>query len=412
MAWNFDNIFHYNTPHPTRDMAFDGRDVWVISGTSSTLARLSILGYWDINSQYEGIYDGYFPDFYNTLQNSSDEPILYEYADIDLAPYLSGSEFVAQIVKVYDKMYISVVVNFDNPNVPISVDRNRLVKFLVFDIPTKSYDSTVNVTVTNARSGIGYQNNKIWFTDFAQLGDDPLDRQKLYYYDTINDTFSSGVNIPGPKQFTQRKIVTGNQGNVIVSNQNNNSILKFDDTNGAFVSEHIINRDPTGFYVRGDGTILIGSADGMMTTFDQSANTATNEDYATTSLPEDVADDGTYIWSIIPGLTRTLKSTTTDNFRFVSSNGDDYNINETLDDNNSFKQVSFKKMFLTPSITYQYWDGTNIVDRTVRPYLFLLSNNYVQAVRTQALFRRNIIRVRCNAMIGTGPEKYYGETFE
>jgi hypothetical protein len=401
MAWKIDNVFYHNLPN-ARDVAFDGRDLWAVSTT-----RIDVLGYWAIESNYEGVYAGTFPDIFNTLNDEEEKPIFFLYETI--TPTLNSGEFLSQVIKFYDKMYVTVAVDFDTPAVPITVDRDRLVAFLVYDIATRSFVKRINVTVNNARANIGYQRDRIWFLDMAQKDDGSPDTQKLYFFNLLTETFSSGVTVPGRKQFASRRIVNSGQNNVIVTAQNDNAIIKFNDTTGAYVGTYIVNRDPTGFHIRGNANteILIGSSDGMLSVFNFTTNVVTHEDYATTDLPLDIADDGSYVWAITPILTRTKKTDATDNFRYLASENKDYTI-----DTSNFIQTSFRRLIITPTVTYDYWNGSSIATRTVRPYVIVVSTSYIQGFRTQAIYRENVIRINCNAMIGTGPEKYYGETYE
>jgi hypothetical protein len=407
MAWKIDNVFHHNVPS-AQDMAFDGRDIWVISPTTVT-----VLGYWDINTKYEGIHTGFFPDQFDTRNNINNEPVLHVIitgSPGDVGYPLNSGEFLSQIIKFYDKMYITVAANFDTPAVPITVDRDRLVAILVADIATKTIIKRIEVTVPEARANVAYQHDRMWFLDMAQKDDGSPDTQKLYFLNLLTETFSSGVTVPGRKQFASRRIFNSGQSHVIVTAQNDNAIMRFDDTTGDYIGTYIVNRDPTGLFNTGNANndILIGSSDGMISLYNYNTNVVTHQPYATTDLPLDIADDGTYLWAITGlTLTRTRKDGNPDNFRYLSGENKDYTI-----DTSNFKQTSFKKMFITPYITYDYWNGSAVVQRTVRPYVFLLSSNYVQCFRTQALYRENIIRINCNAMIGTGPEKYYGETYE
>lgn len=408
MAWNFDNVLTYElsgSPQPNEDfvgMEFDGRDVWVASE-----GHVVVLGYWDQNSNYEGVHGNeYYPDFY------PDAPLLYEYAYIDCSSYLSGSEVLDTIVKVNDHMYVSVVDDIADTvlNETTITTRRELKKLLKFNIASKSYVSTITVTVTNPSHEIVAQHDKIWFTDLAQEDDVSTDRQKLYYYDTVGDSFSSGVAIPTRKQFLPRAMANGRDTYVLLSNNNDNSIMKFNDSTGAWVSEVITNRDPTFIHVSQDRLALVTGADGMVSVVDQVADTSTNL-YSTFSIADGLVDDGTYLWSIIPGLARTDKTGSPyfDNFRYMSGGGENYALLEY-----KFQETTFKQILVTPSFDYQYYQGGSpaFVTRTVRSYIFLRSDNWIHAFRLQALYRENYIQIRATGMVGTGNEAYYGETTE
>lgn len=381
-------------------MGFDGRDVWV-----TTSSAVSVYGYWDESSNYEGIHNEYFPDFYIP------EPQLNLEASIDLSAYLSASEILDDVVKVYDHMYVAVVIPVPDIVLPdATISRFKLTKLIKVNIATRSFVSVHTIPISNASYNITSQNNKVWFTDLAQEGNSGSDRQKLYFYDTNLDTFSAGVDIPSKKQFDFRVITNGRDGWVLLGNNNTNSILKFDDTTGTFSAEIIVNRDPSTIYVDGNRDVIVGSADGMVSVADQTTNTATNL-YSTYSQAVGLVDDGTYIWSLIPSLARTLKSTTTDNFRLMVSffpefePTADYALSE-----HKFDSVSFTQILITTQFDYQWWNGSSFDTRTVRPYIFCLSQTGIQAFRTQALYRTNTINVKGTAMIATGSEAYYGET--
>lgn len=404
MAWNFDNILKATVPS-TKRMGFDGKDVWVSDDTG-----ISVFGYWDSNANYEGLYGGYYPDFY-------DSPKLNLEATIDLSSYLSGSEVLDEIVKVGNSMYVAVILPIPdvslpdlvpNPNappdfIPLIVKRWRLTSLIQIDIVSKTVVQEI-VTPGTASYNITSQNNKIWFTDLASTSDTGQDKQKLYFYNTLTSSFSSGEIIPTKKQFQFRVIANGRDNWVLLGNNNSNSILKFDDSTGVFVSEVATNRDPSAIYVNGDRLALVASADGMVTEVNQATDTSANV-YSTFTQASNIVDDGNFLWSSLPLLARTDKSGFVDNMRVTTGANEDFAL--AVD---KFDDVTFTQLLITPEFAYQFWNGASFDTRIVRQYVFCLSPNHIQAFRVQALYRTNTINIRGTAMIATGVESYYGET--
>ena len=397
MSWNFDNILKADTPNAQR-MGFDGRDVWV-----SLPSSVSVYGYWDENANYEGIHGEYFPDFFIPA------PKLNLEASINLSAYISGSESLDDIVKIDDHMYVAVIDSVPDVSIPdndgtLVVQRWKLTKLIKVNITTKAYVATYTMPA-NASYNITAQNNKIWFATLAEQDDSNDDSQKLHYFNTLTNTTSAGVDIPGKKQFQYRVFANGRNTWVLVGNNNSNSIMKFNDSTGAFVSEVLTNRDPSAIYVNGSREAIVGSADGMVSVVNQTTDNSTNL-YTTLVQPSGIVDDGTHLWSMAPSLIRTTKNTYTDNIRLMTpDNVEDYAL---LVD--KFDEVAFTQLLMTPQFDYQWWNGVDLDTRTVKSYVFCLSTNKLQAFRVQAIYRTNVINVKGGSMISTGSESYYGET--
>lgn len=385
MAWEFENVLEATLPTTTTDMLFDGRDVWVAAGQ-----KLYCIGFWDQNSNYEGLYGGYYPNFYTPA------PQLYVYATIDLSAYLGGRN-LHSMSKINDKIYIT------DGYTSGGYTGNLSDKVFVIDIPTRTYDSTITLpTAMHCWHAAGH--NKLWFVNKGQQEDDPNDRQLLYYYDTTTTTWSSGVGIPTRKQFTSTQLIWSSDGWLVVATFNSNGVMKFNTTTGAFVSQIVINRKPRHMFVNGARELFVASMDGMVSTVDTTADTYSN-DYGTNAEAYGIVDDGTYIWSVIPMLARTKKSTYTDNFKYMTGLNENYSLSD-----DKFADAVFQQILITPSFTYDWWNGSSFDTRTVAEYIFVLSANRVHAFRNKSLHRENYIQIRGTAMIATGPEAYYGET--
>lgn len=379
MAWNFDNVLTASVPSAT-DMVFAGQHVWVSSST-----QIVVYDYWGANSNYEGLYGGYHPNFYTPA------PVLYPTTTL-----LYGAQYL-----LTDGTYVYVISG---------------TSVLKFNASTFALvDSFVLPVVPNGKPTIG--NGRIWYTDAAPSTNTPPDTQKLYYTDTTTEISSIGVAIPVRKQFNVHTLAYDTtNGWVIVANFNNSSVMKFDGTTGAHISTILVNRKPRAMVFSAGGDLLVASKNGMITSVDLVAETSSN-DLATYKEALSFADNGTHVWSVIeedpgdeeanlPAIVPGALARTTwggspyyDNFRVMTGGDESYAIKM-----NKFTTTNFVQLILTPSFTY----GSPAV--TVEPYVFLRNSSRVYAFRDKSIYRENNVQVRGAAMIATGPEAYFGET--
>lgn len=382
--WNFERLIQNNLTlsgvEKSVSMAFDGKDVWV----GNDNAKIDIFTYWDSRTDdYEILNSDYFPNI--EVPESTELKMI---DTIDVSAHIST---VNQLVKVYNKIYTYNACQMISINISTK-------EIEVIDIPSE-------LNVTNILGA----NNKVWVIS----SDATYDKDSLSFYDTINSTWSTPVDIPGRFQKRIRDMVWAHDVYIIVSAFNDNGVHKFDSTTGSFIQSTTINRKPTHLSTNNSRQVLVPSFNGMISTYNQLTSAFSHTDGI---LDEAVGlvDDGSYLWSISPYLSRKKKNVETDALRLQSttathplggtfSGAEDYALQ-------SFGSDEFKQILITPEFNYEYWNGVDFDTRTVKQYVFLLTDNQLFAFRNASLYRDNFISVRSTGMIGVGESGYYGET--
>lgn len=251
--------------------------------------------------------------------------------------------------------------------------------------------------------------NKLWFSTPATK-DNSVTPQQLFYYDLLTGLWSSKININSAKQFTARRFHHGSDQYVFTASYNGNSVVKFNATNGAQVSEILINRKPMTMWTNGNRDLLVGSFSGMVSTIDVDLDTSSN-DYSTNGEALGlVDDDGGFLWAIQPNLVRVKKADTTDNFRIMDGQDKDYSIE-------AFSDTVFQDIILTRPYTHNSWDisTSTIISKTEKQSVLLLAPSavYIAYDFTDSWNLRQIrdydVTVNGSAIIATGPDSYFGE---
>ena len=65
--------------------------------------------------------------------------------------------------------------------------------------------------------------------------------------------------------------------------------------------------------------------------------------------------------------------------------------------------------FVTPPLSFEVWNGSAFVSKTVKPYVFFSTSTALYACRLSSLVRVNSMEVLGTAMIATGAQNYYGD---
>lgn len=264
MSWSFLNGDRFTSGNTLYEMTYDGRDVWV-SASGSKIIVYSYMG-----------------------ENGGSEET------IDLSAHISD---VKHIIKAYDEMYVF---------------NDSVTQFVRVNIASKE---VVGATISVARSVNcvpAYGKLKLWFV----TKEDSNNIQKLFYYDIINGTWSTPVNMPGKHQSSKRKIVWGLSDYIYVVNLNESGMSKFSADTGAFILQISTNRTAaSGSHVIVNDTreILISGFSGMVSSVNQDTNAATNISGLSQETSSFV-DDGTYLWTVKPSVSRITKGSTVDNY--------------------------------------------------------------------------------------------------
>lgn len=270
--------------------------------------------------------------------------------------------------------------------------------------------------------------NKLWMT--TSEVNESTDCQELYYYDLIGNTWSAPILIPGKKQYVTRHIVDGFDGHIYITNTNDHAILKFT-TSGAYVGQYRINRHPYFLHTNQYQQVYVvsdGQNDpmkGMVSVFDTSTNTSTNFAAAGGTIA--------YIADVVPSFVgdiedpASLRTTALGTGKLVSIGGtpkmsilnksdkkikyasqnpesEDYVPGAALELN-----ITPLRGLVTPSISFDVWNGSSFVTKTVNPYAFMATSTSLLAYRLSSLVRVNSMEVLGTAMIATGAQNYYGD---
>lgn len=263
MSWIFLDGIKFAAAEMLYEMEFSGSDMWVTSSNTS----VKVYSFW---GEGEGLQ-----------------------TEIDLSSYLDDTK---HIIKVFDEMYV-----FDD----------AVSEFVCINMSTKSVIGTT-LTITNSTNCIPiYGDFKIWF-----VTDKINDSQKLYYYDIVNQSWSTPVTIPGRHQESKRKMVWSKGDFVFVTMVNESGVAKFNASTGAYVSQILTNRMPADNHdliVNDARDILVAGFTGMVSSVDQITDTPSNIS-GLNAVSESFIDDGTYLWTVKPSLARITKGSVIDNY--------------------------------------------------------------------------------------------------
>lgn len=350
--------------------------------------------------------------------------------------WAANSSYI-QVMSYFDEEYLAHEFQFDNGLFTMrdvkQISHGTLVNAMVCwnnKMFVKSGDSiTAYNTTTYAAVGttinapVSMQNemclanNKLWFVsaDSDQSssvdGIPASDCQQLYYYDLINSTWSAPILIPGKKQYTTRRMVDGLDGYLYITGLNDHSIVKFT-TDGVYVGTYRINRHPYFVQVNQDKVVYVVSdaqsdvLKGMVSTFDQSTNTSTNYAAACGTI-EYMADSGAGQLVYIGGTPKVALLNKSDKkIKYASQDpeSDDYVPGAALE----YGMTPLHGL-VTPPLSFEAWDGTTFVTKTVKPYMFTSTSSAVYAHRLSSLVCVNSMEVLGTAMIATGAQNYYGD---
>lgn len=383
-------------------MVHDGRDIWAFSQKT-------------IN-----VYS-YIDEEYLTHEFQFDNGLfeLKLVATIDVINYQTVSHVVCMVAH--------------NGYMYAQTDNGYLYKY---DITTKQLDPNIATIPVSVQPVMAVANNKLWFvsaegdTSTTPLGIPTSDCQMLYYYDLINQSWSSPVLIPGKKQYITRSLVDGLDGHLYVSNLNDHAILKFT-TNGVYVGQYRINRHPyllqsnqyQQVYVVSDGQS--DPLKGMVSVFDTSTNTTTNYAAAggTISYMADVTP--TIVGDPLDAAALRASALTSGKLVYIGGtpkialvNKSDKKIKTASQDPASDDYVPGAAIqfdaaplhgLVTPPLSFEVWNGSTFVTKTVKPYAFMATASFLYAVRLSSLVCVNSMEVLGTAMIATGAQNYYGD---
>lgn len=404
MSWTFEQLQRYEQPayytslasipsdgfDPSCPFVWTGSRAWVVSRylkdkpypePDDTTARMLVFNHW--SEEYLD-FNYYFDTLIHTLPYSSFK--LEKAGLLPEDPPIKLHDNPQDMCVWYDKVYVM---------------EGTLVT--IWDKETTAYIGEFNTPGTMFPRMCS-ANGKLWFTT---QGVDGNDRQGIYFYDIAAETWGYTA-IPGKKQVEMRDLIDGLDGKIIVTAHNEHGIKRFDTVTGAYVDTHRINRHPYRLSVNQSKEVFVYSSDGMVSKLTQPGLVASNV-CGTTGTVDTGFDDGQgYFWFLGLGASILRVDKTTYDAKTTSgpNAGSDLNFSNFA----YIKSVSESctKGLVTPSITYEVWNGTGFDTVTVKPYLYFHNSNSVNAARLSALCRVNSVQVLGTAMISIGPQDYYG----
>lgn len=279
----------------------------------------------------------------------------------------------------------------------IKVDPNTLEVVATYKLPWEAH----------CKPELG--GNKIWFTTVSTPAN-TTQKQKLFFYDLLTGAWTLGVDLQGPRQLSPRTIHHGGDQYVFINSVNGNSILKHNATNGAFVSEITINRNPQNMYTNGARELFVSSFAGMITKVNVTTDAVSNDHGALEQTQGMIDDDNGFLWVVQPNLIRIKKADNIDNHREMDG--------ETLDTSiAAFSETTFKDILITKPFTHNSWNVNtqSISPVTEKSYICLLTNTslFIATDFTDSwdMVEKRVysVQVQGTGIVGTGPDKYFGE---
>ena len=378
MVWKLNEPFSLSVSSINASVSpvFDGRNMWVAAGTGITCIE-----YWGPfanelaypNSQY--------------TRWAEPEPDIITGANIGPKMRLVGSADTGAVNSmVYHEgfVFVSTATQIKKVNV------TTLVVTVIGDIGV----------IKN--SNLAILMDKIFFVETLPTTQTIDDKQKLYTMSISTGIVSDLGYLPSKKQTAPRDLVIANDI-LYITCMNTRQLHKYNAISGSYLTSIVVNRDIEKLYRVDNDVFVISSMKGKVTIEDVEYSTSmvsqvtqsdnVNHLYGILTAGKYMADAGDYVWFVNDSnlLQRTKKS---NNSTFAADGTGPITKEENADyciDNDASgwlngvpTNVSISgigNLFVTPSFTYQFFDGSSFVDVTVPRYLFLLGTSSVIAVR-------------------------------
>ena len=355
---------------------FDGRNVWVANATG-----VSCIEYWGPYAD-----ELIFPNSQYTRW-AEPEPDIISGSNIGPKMRIVGFANTGTVNSmVYHEGFIFVAT------------ATQIKKVNVTDLST----TTVGTIGISKNSNIAILMDKIFFVEVMPTTQTIDDKQKLYSMSISTGTVSDLGYLPSKKQTASRDLVIANDI-LYITCMNTRQLHKYNAVTGDYLTSIVVNRDIEKLYRVDNDVFVISSMRGKVTIEDVEYSTSmvsqvtqsdtVNHLYGILTAGKYLADAGDYIWFVNDSnrLQRTKKS---NNSTFAADgtgpitkeDNADYCIDNDATGwvNNAVSSVyvgAVKNLLVTPSFTYQFYNGASFVDVTVPRYLFLLTTSDVIAIR-------------------------------
>lgn len=380
MVWKINDPYELTVSNILTDIppVFDGKNVWV-----ATTTGLSCIEFW-------GPYDD--EDVYpnSTYTRWKDE-------EVDLLTYKN----IPQKIRVIKTVVLPDITSILYHNGRLIISTLTRIRGLSCTTGVLSAGVPWPVGVVK-NSNLAIHNNSIYFVEQLPTTQSINDSQNLWSVNNVTGVFAVVSQIPGKKQSAPRDLVIANEI-LYISSMNTREVHKFNANTGAYLTSIVINRDPEKLYRVDNDVMIISSMRGKSIINEVEYATSmvsklTQTDtvdhlYGILTAGKFMADVGDYVWFVNDSglLQRTKKI---DNKTFLShgtgpilkTKNADYCIDDTtegfsLETASPIEIKNVKNILATPSITYQFYDGSGFQNVVVSRYLFLIKQNSVVLVK-------------------------------
>lgn len=457
-----------NEPKYRCEMLWDGNYAWSFTNTSAYngVSRLTICaidtwhydGSADFSTLEKLTYHYYF-------DNNTHSDVIRSNISAYVQTGSGGIQHDISATRYYENFYVAVgqkkIYVFDKTMTSTGIINMPEITTSVTELCSGPVENKEQQTIF---SNIVCSNGNLFFTSFEKTASE---QQRLWRYDLTAKTWTSTV-IPGRHQNEKRHIVDGLDGSIWITNKNNHSVIRANNATGEILASIRINRHPYKLMANQSKEVFVASdagshkvtrkyydpaiqggltgnnkggsatntaqmwkpvdtldvTDGQISVIDQSDNSqdaycaarCDSEDL-TQKENGNFYDDGQgYLWFIAPdAMGRLRKSDKEFKLQFTQSEpmGDveEDPGNEMIPDNSTIDYTFGNAIasIVTPIHTYQKWDGTQLVNTTVKPYLIWTTNgSSFNIVRLSALVRKSKYIHRATAMVATGDQAYIG----
>lgn len=339
-------------------------------------------------------------------------------------------------------------------------------KITKIDLTTREIVEVIDIPVGKKMySNMVFSCGKLFMVEKAKTDQLGLDRQYLYFYDTISKTWNA-ESIPGRKQLAIAELCAGNDGFVYVANFNGVSITKFNAQTGAFVSTIRTNAFPQAITASFNHEVFVSSFGGMVTRVETPTNTVHNE-YSSLGVAKSIACAGdSHIWfsaakPLDKKMTPEEKNDDLSSTGSSAKNGsvplsedssgnndgwpvgtvnpkDEFYIgrlnrsdNEVVFTGESHKKVAYNRwfddkddwniqpfgendalatVFTTQPYSFKQFNGTSWYTINVEQHLVIITTTKVHIIKLDnELARRGKLEFTGQSMISTGSEDYMGD---
>ena len=402
MTWQLNNVFSIDSGEsiPKQRPCFDGRHVWY--ATANGLVRVT---YWGPYNDRSNVSNPRIEEYDFDVNENLDDKLQVDDKTLSLAP-TSVSYANGYIIASNSTQY--AVVN-----------ASTLEIVTTLAIPAASgFTSGSNLV---AHEGYGY------FVESAPTTQTGLDRQRLVKFNLLSGEVAGYDYVHHIKQTENREIAIFN--NAVYVTGINDSSVHVHNLDCGYVTSIAVNRDVEALHVQ-DGLLYVVSSSKAQVSVTLSGVTT----YMPASMVSRISADGTvthisaiygagryvgyhngFVWSFNDAgkLQRTAISDgdTVMDGTIVSKTGEDWVLDGMFSKSTNTDETipTLTTLHITPSISYEHFDGMSLVSKSVAPYMFFTSGSKIYALDLRyALKWATSYELTSYTSVATGYNAYTG----